>query len=871
MRTLASAAVIGLGAALAAMGVWAGSGPAIAGLEWSVYDRWLRRPAPVSSELVVVARDAASEARFGSGPWDRAVLSRLITSLSRAGAAVVGVDVQIGRPSTPGRGGASSDALLSQATALAENVVFPLALEITDGARRDNTAPPVLTTHRSWPTLSRELGAIVEARPLAAPLPGLAEYAAGVGHTLALPDPDGVVRRAPLLVRVGDRGVPALGVALAATFRKTGLDRIPLDRRGRAVIGFATAGLKVVPLAEVWAAIEERRAEALQTMVDDRIVLLLVEPAARLERTPLGPMSETMIQAHLLNAALTRSWLRETSIAWTMLGTAVLAVLTAWLWLSLRAWKASIAVGALVLAYLAGLTLSASLAGFLLPLATPLLALLVSSAAALVWNHFTSSSRIGRLEGEIAAIRQALVSQESSVESLEEDLDAARAAAARSTGAEEALRAQLATARAQEEQTRARLERLERESRTLGDGRVAPLDDAELERLRSECERMGIVTRDRVVLAVFRDLEKAARSTLPILIAGEPGTGKELFARAVHRLSPRADGPFVAVNMAAISPELFESELFGHVRGSFTGAIADRKGLFEQAGQGTIFLDEVGELRPEHQSKLLRVLQDKSFYRVGATRPTTVNVRVVAASNRDLEAGITEGWFREDLYFRLKGLVLRLPPLRERRPDVPVLAARFAREAATELGRPHRELTEAALAALERGEWRGNVRELQNCLRQAVALADGTTIAVDDLRLPSDEPTRDDPGGDTAVLASLRQHGFDMQATARALGWDRSTVTQRLKGLGFRALVDSGSDRTRAALALAGDAVLGPTVELKLREYHEHLLRAIERFESADEAIVACRRRFKNLPERHFRSLELLVRQHFDRRAPAKV
>jgi len=554
-----------------------------------------------------------------------------------------------------------------------------------------------------------------------------------------------------------------------------------------------------------------------------------------------------------------------------VLGSALLAGLTAWLWRALRWWKASVAVGALVLAYLVSLALSAWLAGLLLPLARPLVALLVSSAAALVWNHFASSGRIGRLEGEIAAIRQALVSQESSVESLEEDLDAARAAAARSTGTEEGLRAQLAAARAQEEQTRARLERLERESRTLGDGRAAPLDDAALERLRSECERMGIVTRDPTVLSVFRDLEKAARSTLPILIAGEPGTGKELFARAAHRLSPRADGPFVAVNMAAIPPELFESELFGHVRGSFTGAINDRKGYFEQASQGTIFLDEVGELRPEHQSKLLRVLQDKSFYRVGAARPTTVNVRVVAASNRDLEAGIAEGWFREDLYFRLKGLVLQLPPLRERRQDVALLAVRFAREAATELGQPHRELTAGALAALERAEWRGNVRELQNSLRQAVALADGTALTVEDLRLASGEPTRDDAGGDTAVLASLRQHGFDMQATARALGWDRSTVTQRLKGLGFRALVDSGGDRAKAALALAGDAALGRAVELKLREYHEHLLRAIQPFESADEAIAACRRRFKNLPERHFRSLELLVRQHFDRRAPARV
>src|SRR5204862_5130387 len=146
-------------------------------------------------------------------------------------------------------------------------------------------------------------------------------------------------------------------------------------------------------------------------------------------------------------------------------------------------------------------------------------------------------------------------------------------------------------------------------------------------------------------------------------------------------------GPFVAVNMAAISPELFESELFGHVRGSFTGAVGERMGYFEQADRGTLFLDEIGELRPEHQGKLLRVLQEKSFYRVGATRPTAVDVRVVAASNRDLERGVAEGWFREDLYFRLKGLVLRLPSLRERRQDVAPLAARFLAEAAAEASR----------------------------------------------------------------------------------------------------------------------------------------------------------------------------------------
>src|SRR5215475_4116834 len=310
--------------------------------------------------------------------------------------------------------------------------------------------------------------------------------------------------------------------------------------------------------------------------------------------------------------------------------------------------------------------------------------------------------------------------------------------------------------------------------------------------------------------------------------------------------------------------------MFGHVRGSFTGAVADRKGYFEQANRGTIFLDEVGELRPEHQAKLLRVLQDKSFYRVGATRPTIVDVRVVAASNRDLERASAEGSFREDLYFRLKGLVLQLPPLRERPKDVALLAARFVRDAAAEVGRPARPLSEAALAALERNDWPGNARELQNCLRQALALADGSAITVVDLRLSAREPGREDSGSDEAVLASLRQHGFDMQATASGLGWDRSTVTQRLKGLGFRALVESGGDLGKAALALAGDPALGRTVELKLREYSDHLTKVVEGFPTADEAIAACRRRFKNLPERHFRSLELLVRQSFARRVPTQ-
>jgi transcriptional regulator with GAF, ATPase, and Fis domain len=870
-KTVALAAVIGLTATAIAAGVAASGKATVTALEWSVYDHRLSVSPPKSPMPIVVVRDPASEARFGGGPWDRAVLADLISALSRSGAAVIGVDAPLGQPSAPGRGGPSSDALLSQAIAFAENVVLPIALEpVNPDAPEARDGAAAAPQHRSWPPLSPESSRLPQARAYSGSLPGFAQSANGVGHMLGSADPDGVVRRVPLFVRVGERRVPAFGLAMAQAFTSVDLTRIPVDRQGRILVPSAgrkpQQSFRIVPFSEISSAIEERQREALQSLVADRIVVLGIDSPQIKDRV--------VVQINLLDGLLSGSWLRETPLVWTLIGGLVLAALVAWRWLADTWWKAALTTVALAIVYVASVVASASLSGLLLPLAVPLGAIGLASVGAIACNQLMSAHRIRDLEGEVAQIREGLVRQESAVEALEEDLEAARAAAARSSGGEDALRAQLAAARAQEAQTRARLEELEQRAKVLtaGDVGTAVPDDDEQARLQRECERLGIVTRDPTMLALFRDLEKAARSSLSILIAGEPGTGKELFARAAHRLSPRAEGPFVAVNTGAIPAELFESEMFGHVRGSFTGAVADRKGYFEQANRGTIFLDEVGELRPEHQPKLLRVLQDKSFYRVGATRPTMVDVRVVAASNRDLVRGSVEGWFREDLYFRLKGLVLRLPPLRERRADVRLLAERFVRDAAAEVGRSPLPISEAALAALERNDWPGNARELQNCLRRALALAEGGAISVADLRLPDREPSRDDSGRDEVVLATLRQHAFDMQATARALGWDRSTVTQRLKGLGFRALVDSGGDRAAAALALAGEPALGRTVELKLREYSEHLIRVVEGFASPEEAIAACRRRFKNLPERHFRSLELLVRQHFDRRSSeAKV
>ncbi|HEX8374191.1 MAG TPA: sigma-54 dependent transcriptional regulator [Geminicoccaceae bacterium] len=238
---------------------------------------------------------------------------------------------------------------------------------------------------------------------------------------------------------------------------------------------------------------------------------------------------------------------------------------------------------------------------------------------------------------------------------------------------------------------------------------------------------------------LMRDVLDTARRFAPtdacIMVTGESGTGKEMVARFLHAHSRRTRGPFVAVNCAAIPENLLESELFGHEKGAFTGAVARRVGKFEEADGGTLLLDEVTEMDPRLQAKLLRAVQEREIDRVGGTRPVRVDIRVIATSNRDLDKAVAEGGFREDLLFRLSVLTLRLPPLRDRPSDVEALARHFARKIAAANGLPPRSFSDAAVQCLLRHPWRGNVRELENCVHRAVVLARGPRIEVHDLML----------------------------------------------------------------------------------------------------------------------------------------
>ena len=298
-----------------------------------------------------------------------------------------------------------------------------------------------------------------------------------------------------------------------------------------------------------------------------------------------------------------------------------------------------------------------------------------------------------------------------------------------------------------------------------------------------------LLGRSAAMIGVYKQIARAAEAQSPVLLTGESGTGKELVARAVHDYGggdrPR---PFVAVNCGALAETLLESELFGHVRGSFTGAVSDRRGLFEQAAGGTLFLDEIGETSAALQVKLLRVLQEGEVRPVGGVRDVKVNVRVVAATNRDLETEVAEKRFREDLYYRLGAITIRVPPLRERREDIALLAARFARNAA---GRARRDvaLSDEAIEALAAHSWPGNVRELENTVERLVIAVRGDRVSAEDVaealrqasRGPRGPAAFDDlPTLDTLekryVLHVVEAVGGNRTQAARVLGIDRRTL-----------------------------------------------------------------------------------------------
>ena len=322
--------------------------------------------------------------------------------------------------------------------------------------------------------------------------------------------------------------------------------------------------------------------------------------------------------------------------------------------------------------------------------------------------------------------------------------------------------------------------------------------------LRSQIEfKYDMIGETPPMKELFQRIETIGSSPSRVLIRGENGVGKELVARALHQASPRADKPFIKVNCAAIPNELIESELFGHEKGAFTGATTMRRGKFELAHKGTIFLDEIGDMHLETQAKVLRVLQENEFQRVGGSETTTVDVRVIAATNKDIEAEIRKNMFREDLYFRLNVIPVVVPPLRERKEDIPLIARHFFKDFASEYGRTKKELKEEAIEALKDYPWPGNVRELRNFMERLYIMSPNDVIESADVAaaLPTTAPDGtaldEFTSGNSLkeavqaferrfITMKLKENNFRITDAAKAMKLERSHLYKKMKALGIK-------------------------------------------------------------------------------------
>ncbi len=315
--------------------------------------------------------------------------------------------------------------------------------------------------------------------------------------------------------------------------------------------------------------------------------------------------------------------------------------------------------------------------------------------------------------------------------------------------------------------------------------RLRPADAGESEREGPTTPLLG----ESAPMQRIRSLiDKLARSQAPVYISGESGTGKELAARLIHQQGPRRDGEFVAVNCGAIPQELMESEFFGHVKGSFTGAVSDHKGLFQGADGGTLFLDEVADLPLSMQVKLLRAIQEKRVRPVGGNREIPVDVRIVSATHKDLAQMVEKGEFRQDLFYRINVIQMQMPPLRERREDIPLLVDHFLERIAIRNGIAKPVLDTQAAQALRRYDYPGNIRELENILERAVALCEGNRISPEDVQLPASAPSAAPPAGDRPLENYLEE--VERQEILKALEatrWNRTAAAKRL-GMSFRQL-----------------------------------------------------------------------------------
>jgi transcriptional regulator with PAS, ATPase and Fis domain/CHASE2 domain-containing sensor protein len=836
----------------------------------------LRENLPVDPRIVMVDIDDQSIGKIGRWPWDRTYHARMIEILSESGAAVTGYDIlfnaQTGRP---------DDTALITAIRDAGNVYLPIGFDLEKG-------PDLLNVKRA-----------------VGPFDALTKVAAGMGHISSNRDRDGMVRRVPLLVNKEGHPFPSFSLGILARYFQvpsnqiiiesgkeivllgpSHLDmRIPIDDAGMMPINYAGRWVETFThfsFIDVLMAWDNGEKASLANLLRGKIVIVSnTATGYDIKPIPLEPAHPGGgIHANAINTILTRRFLKEEPLLmWAMtLGfswLAALAIFKTRLWIGVGAGMILSATAILV-------SIGVFHGGIIVPTLPPFLAIVMTSAIGLLYQHRRATDQVEFLCMEKEALSKALAEKIQALEEIEKS--------ARDTH----------PAREKERRARGEKQQLEKQwAACLPIHMPDDLSDKDLEGLMKACnDDHKMITRSPVVLKIFNAAMRIAPTDATVLIFGESGTGKEKMAAAIKNLSRRKEKGFISFNCGALAPGLLEDELFGHEPGAFPNAIKTKAGRFEQAHNGTMFLDEIGDIELQSQVKLLRVIQEGEFERLGGVNKIKVDVRLIAATHRDLSEMVRKGTFREDLFYRLNVIPIMLPPLRDRKEDIEPLCDFFVKQNASKgNNKKVNRISSAAMNRIKSYAWPGNIRELENAIERAVTLAgdkeeltdaDFSFIPVGRVDAPMRQTlTLPVPNAPTVeflsdteneFLAVLMKNKLDMKKTAEDKGIrHHNAITGRLKGLCFKTLAYIIKDQNRyindSDIAAAVDWICGEmangdikaSMKEKISEYHNNHVQKVEKYAAMDLAVRALiyEEWNTNTPVEYKKNYEALIQQYF--------
>lgn len=821
----------------------------------------VRGEIPADTNIVIVYLDNEDIQLLGGWPLQRNHYALMIDRIQDWGARVIGFDILLDSPSAASP---EYDRLLVSVARRTPSLVM-----IAYGRQRigeDETGTPPSHLLYSFPDTFHD-----PVYEIVTPFDELTAHVGAIGHS----NVEGRWgSRIPAVLFTNEKAVPAFGLEVVnryfgvsrddgIAFKKnkirltgdTGVQTVyPIDRDYRFRINHIgeTKQFRSVRFPQLLKDTPE--AGVYRAMLKDKIVLIgiIAEGRSSFISSPYTDnLPSVAHHATVIDNVLQKRLLRYPAATSEFIVTLLLTLTGVVVARMMPGVKGFLSVAALAVLYAAGSLYFFNQVHYVVPLLAPIIGIFTGAIVMFVMYVQSFQSKLDTLEKEKRSIQEQLLEREDRLQELHSELQLAR----QSENA------------AQEQQVLNQVKRYEEEIRRL----KSQIDDTEVDDSTEvkDVDRFEgfLYSRQGSMKKVIDMIAKVSSTEAPVLLLGESGTGKELAARAIHNRGGRKDKPFIAVNCGALTETLLDSELFGHEKGAFTGAVSTKQGRFELADGGTIFLDEVAETSESFQVKLLRVLQEGTFERVGGTQTKKVHVRVIAATNKEIEKALEDKSFRLDLYYRLNVFSITMPPLRKRTADIPLLVGEFLSQHSDEL-----RLSRLALQALKQYDWPGNIRELQSVIQRAALLAvseNRVVVRLQDFPKSITERAKEHIDIADQILEEIRNRRFSRSAisqTAKDLGnLNRGTVAEYLRGISLQTFADQQFDVDRTARIMAGTDE-GDVVEKarkKLHEYLKNITESIDREKTLDELENELKGKYKNLPQRYHPALKTLIEAYY--------